>query len=423
MNTSWLDFLPPFFQGLLVATGTGLIIGLEREHQQQAETRHFAGLRTFPLIAILGFTTGFLSDHYLPWLLPAAVLGLVLLITAAYFIQAQKGNLGMTTELALAIAYLLGALAAFGHLAEALAVAVVVTVLLSLKEELHYFVKQITETELAAFIKFFVVALLLLLLLPDQHFGPEDLLHYRELGWIILLVSSISFVGYLLLKFTGSQRGILLTALLGGLFSSTMIAWIFAARSRESPGLSRLLGAGILLSSSVMYVRLLLLTAIFYSEISWQLLLPCLLMLTISLTAVWYYTRNWEKDGSQAAIPLGNPLDLRNALFFGLLYIGVSLFMYYSRQWFGESGSYWSGAISGVADMDAITISTSKWAKPQGAAFYGANLVMVAALTNTIFKLSVALLRGHAAIRLHLVFGFGLALLAGFIWLAVRLLF
>ena len=108
MNTSWLDFLPPFFQGLLVATGVGFIIGLEREHDQQAKTSHFAGLRTFPLIAILGFSVGFISDHYLPWLLPAVTLGLFLLITTAYFSQAEKGNIGLTSELALSLAFILG---------------------------------------------------------------------------------------------------------------------------------------------------------------------------------------------------------------------------------------------------------------------------------------------------------------------------
>lgn len=421
MNSSWLDFLPPIFQGLLVSTGIGLIIGLEREHQQQVETRHFAGLRTFPLITILGFTAGFISDQYLPWFLPAIALGLLALITTAYFVQAQQGDSGLTTEVALALAFSLGVMVALGHPAEALAVAVVATVLLSLKEEFQRFVKQITEQELAAFIKFFVLALLLLLLLPDQHFGPENILHYRELGWIIILVSSISFLGYLLLKFSGSQRSILVTALLGGLFSSTMISWVFAARSRQAPGLSRTLGAGILLSSSIMYIRVLLLTAVFNTGVTWQLLLPCLLMLALSLLVVWYLTRDRKENIEPAQFPLGNPLDIKNALFFGALYIAVSLFMYYSREWFGESGSYWSGAISGVADMDAITISTAKWSKQSEALAYGANLVIVATLSNTIFKSAISIVRGHPSMRRYLAAGFGMVLLTGLTWLFFRL--
>lgn len=422
MDTSWLDFLPPFFQGLLVSSGIGLIIGLEREHKQQTETLHFAGLRTFPLMSILGFTGAYVADQYLPGLLLAITAGVFLLITVAYFVQARQGNLGMTSELALAMAFILGIMVAYGHSTEALASAVVVTVLLSLKEEFHQFVKQITEPELAAFIKFFVLAVLLLLLLPDRYFGPDNLLHYRELGWIIVLVSSISFVGYLLLKFTGSQRGILLTALLGGLFSSTMIAWVFAARSRQAPGLSRLLGAGILLSSSIMYVRVLLLTWLFNAGVSTQLAVPCALMLVLTLAVVWRMTRAGTTTSSDSAqIPLGNPLDIKNGLFFGLLYIGVSLFMYYSRKWFGEAGSYWSGAVSGIADLDAITISTAKWTRQSASLEYGANLIVVAMLSNTLFKSVVALARGHAAIRRPLAAGFGLVLLTGVVWLFWRL--
>lgn len=422
MPTTWLDFLPPFFQGLLVAAGIGLIMGLEREHQQREDTHHFAGLRTFPMVAIFGFVTGLVSDQYMPGLLPAATVGLFLLIAVAYYMQAQRESIGLTTEFALVLAYTLGVLVSLNHYSEALATAVVATVLLSLKERFQWFVKQITQSELAAFIKFFVLVLLLLLLLPDERFGPENLLHYRELGWVILLVCSISFVGYLLLKFSGSRHGILLTALLGGLFSSTMIAWIFGARSRETPALSQALGAGILLSSSVMYVRVLLLTTLFSSAVARQLLFPCLLMLAVSLLAVWYYNRHRDKAGQTEALPLGNPLDLKNAVFFGFLYIGVTLFMYYSRQWLGDSGAYISGMISGVADMDAITISTSKWAKMTSEADYGANIVAIAALSNTLFKATVATLRGHASMRKYMITGFGAVLLAGGAWLAFRLI-
>lgn len=422
MDTTWLDFLPPFFQGLLVSTGIGMIMGLEREHQQQGEVRHFAGMRTFPLLAIFGFIVGFLSDQYLPWLLPAVTLGLLILISVAYYIQAQEGSWGLTTEIAVMLAFSLGLLVAVGHPAEALAVSVVATVFLSLKEEFHWFVRQISQTELAAFIRFFVLAFLLLLLLPNQNFGPEGILHYRDLGWIIVLVSSISFLGYLLLKFTGSERGVLLTAVLGGLFSSTMIAWVFGARSRETPSISRQLGLGILLSSSVLYIRVLLLSWLFFPAVTVELLLPCMLMLVFTLLTVWYYNRKWEKDGQAAQLPLGNPLDIKNAVFFGLLYIGVSLFIYYSREWFGESGSYLSGIISGLADMDVITISMTKWAKQSSAAAYAANMIIVACLSNTLFKALVSVFRGHSSMRRYMITGFGLVLLTGAVWLAIRLL-
>jgi uncharacterized membrane protein (DUF4010 family) len=201
-----------------------------------------------------------------------------------------------------------------------------------------------------------------------------------------------------------------------------MIAWVFGARSREAPALSQPLGAGILLSSSVLYVRILLLSGLFSKDVAWQLALPCALMLAFTLLAVWYYNRNWKHTDVETQLPVGNPLDLKNAVFFGLLYIGVTLFMYYSRKWFGESGSYFSSIISGIADMDVITISTAKWAKQTSAATYGANVIMVAALSNTFFKAAVAVLRGHSSIRRYMITGFGSVLLIGSIWLALRLL-
>ncbi|TNE60769.1 MAG: MgtC/SapB family protein [Bacteroidetes bacterium] len=422
MDTAWLNFLPPFLQGLLVSAGIGLILGLEREHQQQAKTLHFAGLRTHPLITILGFVVGFISDHYFPWLLPAISLGFAFMVAVAYYVQANAGSLGLTSELAILLAFALGVLVSVGHPGEALAVAVVATVLLSLKDEFQWFIKQITESELTAFIRFFVLAILLLLLLPDRHFGPEDLMHYRELGWIIILISTISFAGYLMLKFTGSERGIFLTALLGGLFSSTMIAWVFGSRSRELPVLSRSLGSGILLSSSILYIRLPLLTSLFSKAVAVELLLPCGLMLVASLLFIWFYTRREESRRTETtALPLGHPLDIKNALWFGVLYIGVSYFMYYSREWFGESGSYFSGIISGLADMDAITISTAKWAQQTDAVAYSANMIIVAALSNTVFKALVSIIRGHSGMRRQMIQGFGLAIIIGLLWLAVRL--
>ena len=173
--------------------------------------------------------------------------------------------------------------------------------------------------------------------------------------------------------------------------------------------------------TGVMYIRVLLLTGLFYPPVAWQLLLPCALMLAFTVLAVWFLMRDFDEKTPASQLPLGNPLDIKNAVFFGVLYIGVTLFMYYSRQWFGESGSYVSGMISGVADMDAITISTAKWSRHASDAYYGANMVIVAALSNTIFKALVSIFGGHPAMRRYMLTGFGLVLLTGGVWLAIRL--
>ncbi len=422
MDTNWISFLPPFYQGLIVALGTGLVLGLEREHRQSAEEYTFAGLRTFSLMSITGYLVGYLAaqtSHF--WLTTGVALGVLLLITVAYKAQADRQSIGMTTELALFISFLSGNLIAAGYAGEAFGAGVLVAVILSLKTRFKWFVQQISQEELAAFLKFFILAVLALSLLPDAYFGPDNLLHYQSIGWVILLVSSVNLLGYLLLKFGGTRYGILMTALIGGLFSSTLVAWVFGAQSRKAPHIALLFSAGILLSSAVMYVRVLFLTGWFAPALTGRLSLPCALMLTASLPVVLFIVKAGQEHQTASEpprLPLGNPLDLKNALYFAVLYVGVAFFMYYSRQELGESGSYASAALSGIADMDAISISTAQWAERSGDYAYAAQIIVTAALSNTCFKMLLVLLRGHPNTRKYAAGGFGFVLLTGGLWLA-----
>ncbi len=158
MDTIWLAFFPPFFQGLMVALGTGLVLGLEREHQQSTEQYSFAGLRTFALMSLVGYLTGNLAIKTAnTWLIPLVAVGILLLIAMAYRAQAEQKSLGLTTEIALFISYLSGSLVAVGYPGEAFGGAVAVAVLLSLKTRFRHFIQQISQEELAAFLKFFVL--------------------------------------------------------------------------------------------------------------------------------------------------------------------------------------------------------------------------------------------------------------------------
>jgi len=194
---------------------------------------HVGGIRTFVLVAILGNVTDWVAKSTTPALLIAGLAGFILLVVAVYFVQTQKGKIGLTTQIALLLTFLLGVANSRGLMQESVAVVVLMTTVLSLKDQLHGLIKQITEEELFAFIKFIVLALLVLPLLPKTPFGPDDLLSPRDLGYIVVLVLSISFTGYLLLKFGSPQKGILLTAVIGGLLSSTLIAWCSSRHRRH----------------------------------------------------------------------------------------------------------------------------------------------------------------------------------------------
>jgi uncharacterized membrane protein (DUF4010 family) len=372
----WLEslntVLTPFLIGLLVSAGVGLIIGLEREFNTHDKPSHIGGIRTFILVSLLGYTAGWMGQSGFPEIRILVMAGFFLLVAISYFSQATKGNPGLTTEVALILTLLLGVFISAGQMRASLAIVVVMTVVLSLKEQLHGFIQRITEEELFAFIKFIVLALLVLPMLPDQSFGPENLLNLRDMGWIVILVLSISFAGYLLLKFGSPNKGILLTAGVGGLFSSTLIAWVFSARSRERKDLSQAFGAGIVLASSIMVVRVFVLTTLFAYPVAILLL---------------------------------------------------AFMMFASRQWLGTTLTYLSGAVAGMADIDAITISTAKWAAVTPDQHrQAAVIILLAVMSNSLFKLLVSLFNGARELRQSVLTGFGLVLLVGIIFTVVYLL-
>ncbi|MEO0006893.1 MAG: hypothetical protein RJA20_1089 [Bacteroidota bacterium] len=409
--------LPPFFQHLLVTAAIGLIIGLEREFNTHGERAHVGGIRTFTLAAMLGYLSGTVAANSVLWVIPFTILGFFLLLSVIYYYQVRQEGYGLTSELSMLSTLLLGILVSQGYVQESLAVVVVMTALLSVKEQVHGIVKKITEEELFAFIKFAVLALLILPILPDKSFGPEGLINSLELGWLVIIVLSISFTGYLLLKFVG-QRGILLTAIIGGLLSSTMVTWVFSERSREKPELSASYGAGIILASSVMFIRAFALAAVFYQPVARLLVIPLSVLLVLNLLTAYRVYRLQQHNGETPSLNPGNPLDIRNAVVFTLIYTGITFGMYYARQWSGQVGVYLSGAISGIADIDAITISSAKWASADTEQTgFAASVIILAILSNTVFKAVLSYIRGSEALGKFVVTGFGIILITGTTWL------
>jgi len=420
---SFKSVISPAFISLIVSAGIGLIIGLEREFNTRDEPGHVGGIRTFVLVAVLGNVANWIATQTMPALLLVVAGGFLVLLGVTYFVQAQKGKIGLTTQVALLLTFLLGVATAQGLLQQSVVVVVLMTTILSLKEQLHGFIRRITEEEFFAFIKFIVLALLILPMLPGDPFGPDNLLNLRDLGYIVVLVLSISFAGYLLLKFGSPQKGILLTAVIGGLFSSTLIAWVFSAKSRAHNDLAPAYGSGIVLASSIMFVRVFVWASIFSFPVARQLCFPLLGMLLVSLVPTWRAWRGPEKASDTPPIDAGNPLDIKNAIFFVVLYIGITLFMSASRQWLTPAMTYFSGAIAGIADIDAISISTAKWAAtPTGQSHEAAIIILIAVMSNSLFKWGVSVFNGAKALRKPVGLGFGLVTIVGLGWLAFWLL-
>ena len=415
-----LENINPFILGILISVGIGLILGLEREYDKLKDEHGFAGIRTFPITAIIGFILGNLSITYTPWLVIITAAAFLLFLALSHISMVQKHVMtGITTNLALFATLILGIMVANHLHKEAVASAVIIVTLLSLKTTFRSFIKNITSEELFAFIKFSIIALLILPFLPNKDYGPEGLLNPFEIGSIVVIVSFLNFIGYFLVKYVGSQRGILLTAILGGLISSTAVAWIYASRSKESPELSKEYAAGIIIASAIMFPRLAILAYIFNSAILSYLVIPFTILTIICLIGALIFIKK-EANVTKTAINLGNPLNIWNALGFAGIYVVILFAVFYGNQFFGESGLYYSALIAGLADTDAITISMAKFGSLEDKLALATNVIITATISNMIVKLVIAYFKGSKKTGKLVMLIFGSVIIIGISYILIQ---
>lgn len=417
------DILSPYLISVIVSTGIGLIVGLEREFREASEKDRFAGIRTFPLVALSGCAITYMGEATTMWMAVAGLAAFIILVTTTYALRSSKGHSGVTTEISLILTFVLGMMASQQLIKEALAIMVITTTLLTLKGKFHSFVLRITEEELFAFVKFIILCLLLFPFLPDVDYGPEGILNPREIGLIVVIVSALSFITYVLIKFTGTKKGILLTAFFGGLFSSTAVTWTLAERSRKTAAVHAPYAAGIILASSIMFIRVVLVASIFNSDFLRTLLIPCLLMfLSGSLYAVLLIKKEKAPLDHAATVELGNPINILNALGFGVLYIGIALFVFFTNKYLGNRGLILSGLISGLVDIDAITINIAKLTNKTLDMNLAGIVILLATVTNTFVKVMIAVIQGNSIVRKKVSIALGFMILIGICFAAYRIL-
>lgn len=406
-----------FIIRMLISLGIGLVLGLEREFANFSEKEEiFAGIRTFPFVALIGFLAALLSYVFNPWVFIASFFGVVCMVAVSYWVTAKKGEIGGTTEFAIILTFLLGGLTLLGFINASLALMVIAVVLLSLKTKMKTIIGQLTRKELYAFVRFVVIALLILPFLPNYYFGPYDVINPRELGWIVVLISGIDFVGYVLMKFFGTDRGILLTGISGGLVSSTLIAYSFSKKSKETPELSQNYAVGIFAAATIMVIRIFLLVYIFNKAMLVQLTLPLLVVFIAAVgVALFFYKGQIGKPTPIGKIALGDPLNIKNAVFFGIFYIGILLLVSYANHTYGTKGIYFSSAISALTDIDAIAISVSKLGGETMNLLTAQNAILLATLSNTIVKIGIALWMGSRKLKKYVLIGYGCIFIAGIV--------
>ena len=386
-----------------IAVATGLLIGLEREQAQGAEAdsgSFLGGVRTYPLFALLGALSVLLVPVLSLWVPLAAFLGLLALVAISYADDVKKDrDRGLTTEASILVTFLLGALASSTGIVEPVsrrvivvaALAVIVTFLLSSKPRLHALVERVSKDDLYATVKFLIVAVLVLPLLPNAAVGPLDVINPFSVGLMVVLIASISFVGYVASRVLGTGRGLAVTAMLGGLVSSTAVTLSFAGRARKEPALAPVAAVAIVLASTIMFARILVEVAVVHRPLLRLLALPVAAMAATGVIAgVILYRKANAAGQTPAGAPLSNPFELSTAVRFGLLYAGVLLISKAAQLYAGPAGMYAAAALAGTTDVDAITLSTASLARDGLDARVATTIILVGAVSNTVVKASLA---------------------------------
>jgi uncharacterized membrane protein (DUF4010 family) len=312
------------------------------------------------------------------------------LITGHIVSQREDHDLGITGLIAGLLTFALGALATLGHGALAAAGAVVTTILLGVKPLLHGWVRHLQEKELYATLKLLVISVIILPLLPNQGFGPWEALNPFQIWWMVVLIAGISFVGYFAMKIVGARAGILATGLFAGLASSTAVTVSLSRLARGSSGSENVLAAGILVAGATMFPRILVVSSVINWSLAQALMVPLLTMAALSYLGAglfWYWS---GQDSGNRDARMKNPFELKPALIFASLLAGIMLLSRALQEQFGDLGVYLLAAASGIADVDAITLSLANMAGADLAVPAAALAVLIAAFVNASIKAGLA---------------------------------
>jgi uncharacterized membrane protein (DUF4010 family) len=420
------------FLSLGLAFAVGLLIGVEREQSamasEKAEGTFFGGARTFPLFAILGALASLLARQAGLWVILVTLLGVLGFVGISYVHDvARDGDRGMTSEVALVLTFLLGVLAMSQGVIEplrskvffVLATGVLVTLLLSVKSPLHRFAAKTTQADVLATVKFLVIAVVLLPLLPNATFGPLDVLNPFKIGLMIVLIGGVSFVGYVAMRVLGPGRGLSVTGLVGGLASSTAVTLTFSKRAKTSPELVPACALAIVLASTVMCVRIVVLVAATNRGLVSSVALPMIAMTAGSLAAcAWLYREArrvaGSKDGKDRTnIELTNPFELGSAIKLGAIFVVVLFISKAATTYAGARGTYVAGLLAGTTDVDALTISMASLASRGLESDVAVTTILIGVASNTMVKGGVALSLGGLALGKRVIAAYAASVMAG----------
>ena len=398
-------------QWLGTALGLGLLVGLEREWTKNP----IAGIRTFGLIGLFGGLAGVMGTVFGGWIIASGLVACTAMAIMANLaaMRQKEPDIGLTTEFAMLAIFAIGALAGLGQLAPAVACAGTVMVLLQYKQPLHGAIRKVGAKDLKEIARLVLAGLVILPLLPNQEMGPLGILNPFKIWLMVVLIVGISLAAYLVGKFIGGAKSAVIAGVLGGLVSSTAATASVSRRSRAEGSAGIVLAAIIVTASAVVFGRVIVEVVLTAPGQKWAVLPPLAAMMVwsglVAAATLWIAKRAGQEPGDEEA-----PSELKGAVMFGLLYVGVLYAVALGKEHFGDSGLYAVAAISGLTDMDAITLSTSGLvASGEVDTKTGWRVILLGGLANLVFKAGLAAVLGTGQFLKWTMAGFGVAVAGG----------
>lgn len=388
LETTTIHLVESYSLALLL----GALMGLERERSESG----FAGLRTFILVTLFGTLCGNISQSTTSeWIMVVGLATIAGQGLMGHIVRLkQHSSSGMTTAIALLIAYLVGILLSIGQGVTAISLCLATTLVLYFKPQMHAFSRRLQQRDLYAIFQFILVAFIILPVLPNSRFGPFGALNPYNIWLMVVLISAINLVGYIVLKLVGQRWGSPVLGILGGIVSSTATTLTFSRQSSSNPTISRTATVVVALASTVVLIRITAFIFLINPELIRHLWLPMGGMFIGGMLPIFFF---WRTTRSEEAPRLEsrNPAELSQALLFGLIYACVLLAVSFAQNHLGTQGVYLVSFISGITDVDAITLSNTRLSlMGELGQVQAANSILIAMLANLLFKLGVVAVVG-----------------------------
>lgn len=400
------------FKPLGIALGLGLLVGLQREWDKH----ELAGIRTFTLITLLGAITALLARDFGGWIVAAGLLGMAgLLITGNWMAEdgVHDAPVGQTTEVAALVMFCVGAMLIGGYTTPAVVLGGATAVLLHMKDRMEKFVGSLTAADVRAIFQFVLIAMVILPLLPDQTYGPYDVLSPFKIWLMVVLIVAISLSAYVAYRIVGVRAGSILGGIFGGLISSTATTVSYARQCKSNPKLVGTAAFVIVVASTIVLVRVAIeITAVARGLL--PVLLPPFIAVFLLMTAVcvWLYYRLQQSRAEPTEH--SNPSQLKPALVFGAMYALVLLLVAFVKDRFGDTAIYAAALVSGLTDVDALTLSVAALFNDERlSADTSWRAILLATLSNLAFKAGAAGVLGGAKLFRIVGIAFGATILAG----------